>query len=210
MEAESSWLHRYLPWIDYYHAFPLQREATFMLDDSSPYAANDNRVAIQQGALTPPQPGTIQLYRFAEHLGNKRHIGWWRSFLFSLRIARAYGLRKIIHIESDAYILSGHLVDYLEGLQSGWTVLWCPLYQMPEAGIQVIVEDQFTAMQRFAEMDVSEVSRTLAEQSLPFTCVEKGFYGDRYGEIRRRIPRTADYACQVNAFKMTPTYRGST
>jgi len=207
MEAESAWLHRYRPWVDYHQTLPLRREATFMLDDASPYLPSDDRIAVSH-ALPPALDARIRLYRFDDHLGNRRHIGWWRSFLFALRIAREYGLRKIIHVESDAYLLSQRIVDYVTDLQHGWTVLWCPLYQIPEAGIQIIAEDQFAALQRFAEADLREVARALAEKSLPFTHVEKGFYGDRYGEYRSRIPFTADYACQVHAARMTPVYRG--
>jgi len=79
---------------------------------------------------------------------------------------------------------------------------------MPEAAIQVIAEDQFAAMQRFVDLGFHEASRVMPEKSLPFTRVEKGFYGDRYGEFRARgIPRTADYACQViHASTKAPKY----
>jgi len=79
---------------------------------------------------------------------------------------------------------------------------------MPEAAIQVIAEDQFAATQRFVDLGFHEASRVMPEKSLPFTRVEKGFYGDRYGEFRARgIPRTADYACQViHASTKAPKY----
>jgi hypothetical protein len=210
MGAESAWVHRYRPWIDYYQTFPLLRTATFMLDDSSPYVPEDDRLVISDELPARVDPEKIHLHRFAEHLGNKRHRGWWRSFLFSLQIARRYGLRKIVHVESDAYLLTQRVVSYLTELERGWTALWCPLYQLPEAAIEVVAEDQFAALQRFADMDLREVSRTMPEKSFPFTHVEKKFYGDRYGEFRSRIPRTADYACQVQASTMAPVYRGST
>lgn len=206
MDVESWWLGRYQPWIDYYQTVPLRRDATFMLDDASPYVPEDQRLDILDKLPACVDPGKIQLYRFTEHLGNKRFRGWWRSFLFSLQIARSYGFRKIVHVESDAYLLSQQLVDYVNELDSGWTALWCPLYRIPETGIQVIAEDQFPSLQRFAEMDLVELSRKLAENILPFTRVETRFHGNRYGEYRTRIPRTADFACQANP-TMAPTYR---
>jgi hypothetical protein len=209
LEAESAWIHRYRPWIDYYQTFPLRRDATFMLDDASPYVPQDDRLVLLNELPARLDSGKLQLYRFPEHLGNKRHRGWWRSFLFSLQIARRYGFRKIIHVESDAYLLSQRVVEYLGELNSGWTALWCPLYQLPEAGIQVVAEDQFAALQAFADRDLREVSRTMPEKSFPFTRIEKKFHGDRYGEFRSRIPRTADYACQVHASTMVPAYQGS-
>ena len=212
MDEESWWLGRYKPWVDHYQALPLRRDATFMLDDFSPYVPEDHRFVILDDLPSSVDPKKIHLYRFAEHVGNdrrNRHQGWWRSFLFSLQIARQYGLRKIIHIESDAYLISQQVIDYLSNLDSGWTALWCPLYQLPEAAIQVIAEDQFPAMQRFVDMGFREASRTMPEKSLPFTRVERGFWGDRYGEFRSRIPRTADYACQViHASTKAPRYAG--
>jgi len=213
MDEESWWLGRYKPWVDYYQTLPLRRDATFILDDFSPYVPDDNRLVVLGDLPSKVDPERIRLYRFAEHIGNdrrNRHRGWWRSFLFSLQVARRYGLRKIVHVESDAYLISPRVVDFLSNLDSGWTALWCPTYQMPEAQIQVIVEDQFPAMQRFVDMGFHEASRTMPEKSLPFTHVEKGFYGDRYGEFSSRIPRTAEYACQViHASTKGPRYSGS-
>ncbi len=184
-----------------------------MLDDFSPYVPEDRRLVVVDDLPPKVDRERFHLYRFAEHLGNdrhNRHKGWWRSFLFSLQIARHYGLRKIIHMESDAYLISQHVVDYVSNLDSGWTSLWCPLHQLPEAAIQVIAEDQFSAMQRFVDMGFRDASRTMREKSLPFTHVERKFYGDRYGEYRSRIPRTADYACQViHASTKAPTYGGN-
>jgi len=212
INEESWWLGRYKPWVDHYQELPLRRDATFMLDDFSPYVPEDHRLVVLEDLPAAADPRKTHLYRFAEHLGNdrhNRHRGWWRSFLFSLQIARRYGLRKIIHIESDAYLISPQVVDYLNDLDRGWTALWCPLYHLPEAAIQVIAEDQFPAMERFVDMGFREASRTMPERSLPFTRVEKGFYGDRYGEFRSRIPHTADYACQViHASTRAPRYGG--
>jgi len=210
VDAESGWLGRYKPWVDYYQILPLRRDATFMLDDFSPHVPEDHRLVVLDDLPSNVYPEKVHFYRFAEHLGNdrhNRHRGWWRSFLFSLQIAHHYGLRKIIHVESDAYLISQQVVEYLSNLDSGWTALWCPRYQLPEAAIQVIAEDQFSAMQRFVDMGLRDASRTMPEKSLPFTHVERKFYGDRYGEYRSRIPRTADYACQViHASTKPPAY----
>jgi len=50
--------------------------------------------------------------------------------------------------------------------------------------------------------------RDLAENTLPFTRIERNFSGNRYGEMRGRIPGYADYACQVNAPWLAVRYRG--
>jgi len=97
MAEESWWQGRYKPWIDHYQTLPLRRDATFVLDDSSPYVPSDHRLAILSDLPPKVGPEKIHLYRFAEHIGNdkrNRRRGWWRSFLFSLEIARQYGSRS--------------------------------------------------------------------------------------------------------------------
>ena len=47
----------------------------------------------------------------------------------------------------------------------------------------------------------------LAENMLPFTRIERNFSGNRYGEMRGRIPGYADYACQVTP-SLPTRYRG--
>lgn len=149
--------------------------------------------------------------------------GWWRSFFHSLVLAKQVGAKKIIHIESDAYVISERMLDYINALESGWTTFWCASYQMPETAIQVICEDQFDAMENFAAKGFSEFNGHLAERILPFTCINRDFIGDRYGEFkipilrsgilksrkfntlkifqhdrfRQPIPKSADFATQV-------------
>jgi len=200
IDSEATWLRRYRPWLDFIESVPLDRTATFMVDDASPYPPSDPRLAIRTALPNSLAPGKVHLYRFERHLGRAGlagYTGWWRSFLFSLDIAERYGFLKIVHIESDALLLSRRAVDYVNALTSGWTALWCPRYNIPETAIQAIVHDQFSAFRRIGEAGVEACAATLAEISLPFTHVEKGLAGNRYGEYRMRIPAYADYACQV-------------
>lgn len=203
MDSPDAWKRRYGPWVDYYATIPLARSATFLIDDASSYLPEDPRLAVGDDLPSNLDNAPFHLHRFANRLGRGTaaehwpHWGWWRSFLFSVKIARRYGFRKIIHVESDAYLLSRSIVDYLNRLDAGWTAFWCPRYEMPEAGIQVIAEDQFAAMEQLAETDVRTLAKKLAEYCLPFTRVDKSFVGNRYGEYRQTIPGYADFACQI-------------
>ena len=217
MDSLEVWRRRYGYWVDYYENVPLTRSATFLIDDASPYLPGDTRLAVVDDLAETPCPSPFHLYQFRDRLGRGSaeegwpHWGWWRSFLFSLTIARRYGCRKIIHIESDAYLLSQPIVDYLNRLDAGWTALWCPRHRMPEGAIQVIAEDQFPAMQHLAETDVrTHAAKGLAEHYLPFTHIERGFVGNRYGEYRWTVPGYADFACQVDAAVTPVTFRGNT
>jgi len=135
------------------------------------------------------------------------HRGWWRSFLYSLTIARHYGYSRIVHIESDAYLLSRRIIDYINGIDQGWTVFWCPRYNCPEPALQVIARNQFDAMEAVAARGLDALTGAIAEMTLPFTHIERAFTGNRYGEFRRSIPSYADFACQINSSEIALPYR---
>ena len=209
--SEDAWRTRYLPWIDYYEQVPLRRDATYMFDDASPFHPSDARLEIEEALLDAPDFSKVRFHRFATHLGREGllgHLGWWRSFIHSLQVARRYGFRRIVHVESDAYLLSLPVVEYINSLNSGWTVLWCDRYSLPEPAIQVIAEDQYPALQGIAEIGVQTLALQMAELTLPFTHVERRFAGNRYGETRSRIPGYADYACQIEAGTTPVAFRG--
>lgn len=205
------WRARPRRWLDHHLPLPLDRRAVFVFDDASPYVPDDRDVRVIDAVPDAlPVGPAAWLFRFATHEGRKGmfgHRGWWRSFLHSLTVARALGCTKIVHVESDAFLLSRKLVDHINRIDEGWTAFWCPHYNVPEPGLQVIVEDQFAAMEAVAARGIDELTRALAEVTLPFTNVERRFAGNRYGERGGRIPGYADYACQVNYATMATRYR---
>ena len=208
----GAWRARERRWLDYYRDVPLRRDAVFLIDDASPYVTDDPDVATLDALPERlPEGPRAFVYRFATHEGRHGlygHRGWWRSFLFSLTIARTLGFARIVHIESDAFLLSRRIVDRFNALDDGWTAFWFPAYGVPEPALQVIADDQFDAMASLAARSLDDLTQDLAENMLPFTRIERNFSGNRYGEMRGRIPGYADYACQVNAPWLTTRYRG--
>ncbi len=212
LRAPDRWTKRHRRWLDFHRAVPLARAATFILDDASPHVPDDDDLTVLATLpqVLPPGRDTF-FYRFATHegrVGVAGHRGWWRSFLFSLDIAEAYGFERILHVESDAYVLSRALVDYFNAISTGWTALWCPRYNFAEPALQVIHRDQYPAMREIAARGLDVLTRQLAERTLPFTNVERRYAGNRYGEWRGRIPGYADYACQVRFAMENVHYRG--
>jgi hypothetical protein len=196
---EAAWRSRQRRWLDHHLALPLEHDAVFVIDDASPFVPADPDVRVLD-ALPPALPeGRIRL---------TGHRGWWRSFLFSLDIARAYGFERIVHVESDAFLLSRRIVDRINATTDGWTAYWCPQYGVPEPALQVIAHDQFDAMAAVAARGLDALKVALAELTIPFTRIERGYAGNRYGESRGRIPGYADFACQVNAPAIAVRYRG--
>ena len=208
---EGAWRARPRRWLDHHLALPLVHDAVFVLDDASPFVTTDYDVMVLKTLpdILPPTPAAF-VYQFAAREGRRGvmgHRGWWRSFLYSLTIARCYGYARIVHIESDAYLLSRGIVDHINAIDHGWTVFWCPRYNCPEPSLQVIALDQFDAMAEVAARGLDKLTQGIAEMTLPFTHIERAFTGNRYGEFRKTIPGYADFACQVNSPAMPIAYR---
>jgi hypothetical protein len=226
---DSEWNTRYVRWLNHYQQLLPEDVRLLLIDDASPFTPDPAQIRCVDDCADISRIDDRQLIvRFPERLGRADVLvypGWWRSFLHSVVIARSLGVRKIIHIESDAFVLSHRLLEYIQQLESGWITLWTEGYNMPETAIQVICEDQFEQMDAFRVRDRSEFEGKLAERLLPFTHVNKDFLGDRYGEFRihllrrgllrsrkfnrlkffqqdffrARIPAKADFATQVTA-----------
>jgi hypothetical protein len=197
--SEDEWRQRYQRWISHHAALPFACDATFLIDDASPYVPQGSVTLLDDRLPDSLQHRGVYLYRFREHLGRRSVTdfpGWLRSFLWSFEIAARFGFEKVVHVESDAYLLSGRLASYLEGLRTGWTALWCPKWEFAETAIQVVCLDRFWAID-WPGARHEQLRGNAPELFLPFTHVEKGFVGDRYGEYAEAIPDDADYAVQV-------------
>src|SRR5208283_473793 len=143
-------------------------------------------------------PAELLLYHFREHLGRAGFFnfpGWYRSFAFAGRYAYANGFDKVIHVESDAFLIGARVQRYFNDATSGWIALWCRLHNFPECGIQLIAGQ---AVERFAQLEQTHPHQKLVgreiELQLPFDRVENRFIGDRYGEYLPFVPGNAEYA----------------
>lgn len=68
-----------------------------------------------------------------------------------------------------------------------------------DTSLQIICDDCFAALEqvRSTPYETHYVGKPV-EGLLPYTHIEKGIYGNRYGEYRSRVPNYADFAVQVN------------
>ncbi|OEZ66539.1 hypothetical protein JAB5_56100 [Janthinobacterium sp. HH103] len=160
-----------------------------MIDDGSPFLpASDIIKTVSHSAPLASNDDKNLIIRFDNNLGRQSgadYPGWWRSFLHSVKVANELGVDKIIHIESDAYIMTPRLVNFINEIESGWNVLWSPRYRMPETAIQVICRDQFAIFEKFKDNHPDYSFPDIAEKLLPFTTVHKQFKGDRYSDFTK-------------------------
>jgi len=207
-DSEELYKKRYQKWIDYYDCHPFTTDKhIFLIDDCS-----DLRLVTDTSVhkMSEDQLGDFQkankvnIYSFNNRKGlnwshnSANNEGWWRSFCASLDIAEEYNFEKIVHIESDAFLISERMFDYIDGLKIGWTSLWANKYYFPESCIQVICKDQFDRFRDFSSCGSQKLSmKGLAEKIIPFTNVERSFVGDRYGEKVNKQMEGLDYFCQT-------------
>jgi len=180
---------RYLKWVNYYLDHPLTEDKElFLVDDGSDleFVDRDHINVIQEDQIgNHAELEKVNLFHFEKRLGRDRAAnshGWWRSYMQSIKIAKAYGYERIIHIESDFYAISKRLTDFYSTYNSGWLAFWCPRYHFPESAMQIICEDQFDNFEKFVSMGHERLLDRQAEHNTPFSHIEKSFIGDRYGE----------------------------
>ncbi|MGA3303735.1 MAG: hypothetical protein ABSC72_10660 [Methylovirgula sp.] len=200
IEDKDIWEGRYNRWLSH-HKKVFPTSPLFIIDDGSPFLPDEEGVTISTNLskITIGERATI--FHFSNRLGRQsvtNFPGWFRSFTFSANIAKKFGFTKIIHIESDSFILTRKAVHYVETIDKGWTAFYCPRWNFPETAFQVICSDTFEALEKVRDTPYEEnFSQKLMELSLPFTHVETKIYGNRYGEFRSKVPRSADFAIQV-------------
>lgn len=200
---------RYRRWLAYYQPVREQFGATAiaLIEDGGGGARNvlparevDPDTVERLGGS--PEPLVV---RFPDRLGRPTHTcfpGWWRSFSYAGALAKAWGLSKVIHVESDAFVLSSRMARHIRNIRRGWHVYWCPKWKFPETAIQVIAGRDLDELARIYERGPDFWAKPYgqdreAEFLLPFTAVHKQFAGDRYSDSDQAPPANADYACQV-------------
>ena len=200
---DAYWRIRAGRWVDAIQSSRLRADQVLLVDDGSEVLPQWSDTEIRRRLNAEQSAAPVVMYHFDNRLGRQSDWfpGWYRSFSFAALYAFRYGFEKVVHIESDAFLISDPVQDYVNGLTAGWTSLWCPRHNIPESSIQIIAGDQmraFLAMQAQPYEDLR--NRGVIENILPFTHVEKRFKGDRYAESNPSaplVPRDADYVAQT-------------
>lgn len=189
IKNHDAWVNRYKRWLDFYENVPIDAVKKVMIDDGSPFIPPSDVVRCVPAGDSLAACGESNLMvRFEQNLGRQSmcaYPGWWRSFLHSAVVAKSLGADKIIHVESDAFVVSRRLADFINEVESGWHVLWAQRYGLPETAIQVICRDQFETLAAFGANSPDYAFPDIAERILPFTSVNREFHGDRYSEFKR-------------------------
>lgn len=203
-ENNDQWTQRYKKWLDFVKKSSLERSQILIIDDGSPVLPDWSDLSIfREPNLPEAVNNECALFHFNSRLGRSsllNYPGWYRSYTFASIWAKQYNFNKIIHIESDSFIFSERLTTHINQLNSGWTSLYCPSQNLPENCIQIICEDQIKKFIKFGrhDYDINFANKPI-ELLMPFTNIEKGFIGDRYGELIgvSKLPKGIDYAANI-------------
>jgi len=208
MDTKYDWIFKYKLWFDYLYTISRTGTDLYMINDGGisdelidniemRWSNSFQHFSVISDYTVTSHVGCMQnIITHPNKLGKLHYRGWSRSFFSSLDIAEKRGYDKIIHIESDAFVLSDRLWKYLYDIKEGWEVLWCPRYNMPENAIQVICKDSFPEFRQQADRFKDGIRQGIIENLLPYKKINKDFVGDRYGEIGLPFSNKMDYYCQ--------------
>lgn len=216
-------LLRYKRYLKYY--FPrlskLGADKLFLIDDGSPRRwLNKLELKIYDAEKLPDKiTDQVCIIHFKNNLGRPLLTlipGWWRSFTFSAVLAIKYNFKKLIHIESDAYVLSDKMMDWIRETSDEWTSVYTNYYFYAETNIQIIPRKRIPILYQFWKLGKEFWYKNgcadiqyIPEYVLPIRNVNKtDFKGDRWGEdwFKEDIPEDADFVCNVGAITCAKEY----
>jgi|ERR1035437_9475667 hypothetical protein len=122
-------------------------------------------------------------YRYETHLPRTSMLGYSYFWRFISTIPKLkdtfYQADKYYHIDSDNYIQTTELIDYMKNCNKGFVAFWEPNYNFPTSELFILNKDSISQLSDYG------IKRTgqMAEGVLPFTHIEKSFYGGRLPEF---------------------------
>ena len=203
-ETHHEWDSRWGMWLKAISQSGLRFDQLLIVDDGSPTLPNWPDVETVQLGIDKLSARKACLHHFQDRLGRKANgqpfPGWYRSFAHAVGYGIDAGFDRIIHVESDAFLLSRRAVDFFNTCSRGWVAMWCPTHRWPESTLQVINRDSFSGCADFFSQPYSaHLTKPYSpiEKLLPITTVDKSLVGDRYGELGDTVPYGADYVSQI-------------
>lgn len=198
----DNWNKRYRKWLDYYvYDNKLLFDQCLIIDDGSPILPEWKDVCFttKEYILNSQPNDKIIFVKFDKNLGRPNvhnYPGWFRGFKFAANYAKKFNFKKIIHLESDAYLISDKSFDYVNSLKDGWVSFWCKEHNFAESAIQIIGKDQIDNYYNFTNQNYEKFIGQSIECYIPFTHINKSLIGGRYGEFHKTLPKNIDFCCQ--------------
>lgn len=146
----------------------------------------------------------LKVVRFDKHLIRHSIHDYpycWRALYQWRPLIESGNYDRIVSIDSDAYILSPILLDWLCHKSIGWSALWCDEFQMPEAAVCALEKSKFDLFMGFSTIPWERYRGLILERTLPFTNIDRRFRSVRM-DVNKNI-EGADVLIQVpNDFRV--------
>lgn len=198
--TQEVWDIRYRRWLDAIKRSALAYHQILIVDDGSPVLPSwsDLPVCRPEDQISPEH--SAALIHFDDNLGRwagHNYPGWYRSFAYAAEYAKKGGFAKVVHIESDTFILDDQIFEFLNNASNHWIALWDGFYNMPETAIQVAEGKGLDLYHSTTRRPYSDFIHKVIEGELPFTRVERGFYGGKFLDFLDEVPRNAQFVVQA-------------
>jgi hypothetical protein len=170
------WPERVRKYIDYYRT--IQSELGF-----DEFVLADNASPIE--LIAPFEAPDTSIYRFDTELRlgglSNEYPYVWRGFYLIKELMPFFD--KIIICDSDSFITSQRLANYIRDNNSGFYTMWSELCGYPASEISVLNRDSFPMILEWMETPWETRAKPghRFETEVPYTRVCKEFIGDRYG-----------------------------
>jgi hypothetical protein len=211
-ETLGTWDTRWGLWLKAITKSDIRFDQLLIVDDGSPVLPNWPGIEVLSIGTEEKANSRLTLHHFQDRLGRnvggQPFPGWYRSFGYAVMYGIREGFDRIIHVESDAFVISSRAVEFFNTCDRGWVSLWCRSYCWPESTLQIINSDRFESCKNFFSQPYSDhllKSDSPIETLLPLTSINKDFVGDRYGEIGDTVPLGADFVSQIR-WHQPPSY----
>lgn len=136
-------------------------------------------------ALKASHPTGVTLFRASERLthgaGKHDYPYCWRA-LYEFDTLFHLGYDKIIMIDSDGFVLSKRLAQYIKNTNTGWVSFKSTTHEFPDCSLQILNRDAYPVFKRYAETPWKERVGCTMERDIPFTLVSESFNVGRFGE----------------------------
>ena len=193
------WESRYRRWVEAMQSNSLNFDLLMLIDDGSASLPDWPEADVLVSLDERPRHRTA-IYHFHRRLGRPAlfaYPGWFRSFCLAARYAEKHGFEKVVHIESDAFLISSRAVQWANSVTDGWEAPWSEHHRFPETAIQVMAGSGLRAYFEFCQIPYSRIVGLEAEVCVPFTAINRDLRGDRLRPPNADIPRDYDWVAQT-------------
>ena len=127
----------------------------------------------------------------------------WRALYALKPLFQLWEYDRVVLMANDFFVLSDRMKRWIDQRVDGWSTPFCPLFDFPESGLQVVTRGCNAYELFVATPDWKRRNGLHYEHTLPLTFVDRELVGDRYSE-GAVMPATPDFIAQLRLEDAVP------